>query len=338
MAQHEDNPPNPYLATRVEYLEEAPEQRLEIYEEEARSIVSHNQSDDLPFAHSVNPYRGCIHACAYCYARPTHQYLGFGAGTDFDRKIVVKRNAPQLLRAHFLKASWQGDAVMFSGVTDCYQPIEHRYRLTRQCLEVCAEFHNPVMIVTKGALVARDVDVLKTLSERAMTSVCFSLATTHEDTLKTLEPWASSAARRLDAMKTLSLAGVRTGVLVSPIIPGLTDSEVVRVLEAARDHGARDAFMTLLRLPGEVAEVFSARVTTAWPERGPKLLRLLTESRDGAVDQRRFGDRMKGEGPRWEITRQLFVNARERLGFERERPWHEAPRTFRRPVVQGSLF
>ena len=206
-----DNPPNPWSSTHVEYLDEPPPARLEVFHDHARSILARNDSPDIPFRWSLNPYRGCMHACAYCYARPSHQHLGFGAGTDFDRKIVVKVNAPELLAEAFAKPSWQGELIAFSGNTDCYQPLEASYALTRACLEVCADYRNPVGVITKSALVRRDADVLARIARdsraRAMLSIPFAR---DEDALK-IEPWAARVSRRFEALRALSDAGVPTG-------------------------------------------------------------------------------------------------------------------------------
>src|SRR5881227_73593 len=208
------NPPNPWLSTEVEYLEEIPPAELEVYEDHTREILAHNDSPDVGFSWSLNPYRGCFHACAYCYARPTHEYWGFGAGTDFDSKIVVKRNAPSLLREAFLKTSWRGELIVFSGNTDCYQPLEATYGLTRGCLEVCAEFRNPVGIITKAALVARDLELLKRLHTEAWVQVYFSIPFADNETARKVEPQAPSITKRLEAMRVLSESGIPTAISI----------------------------------------------------------------------------------------------------------------------------
>lgn len=321
----------------MEYLDEAPPARLEVFEERARSILSGNDSPDIPFRWSLNPYRGCTHACAYCYARPSHQYLGFGAGTDFDRKIVVKTNAAALLRDAFAKRSWVGEAVMFSGNTDCYQALEASYAITRACLTVCAEHRNPVCVITKSALVRRDADLLARLARESRARVYLSIPFARDEDAMKIEPWAARVSRRFEALRALSDAGVPTGVSVSPVIPGLNDHDVPEVLERARDAGATSAFMIALRLPGEVDEVFRARLESEFPDRARRVISQLVDIRRGRTDERAFGARMRGEGARWEIVRQLFHATVKRLGMNHEEPV-EGPSAFRRPTAQGSLF
>jgi DNA repair photolyase len=240
------NPPNPWDSLHAEWLGEPPAAELQVFEEEARSIIAENDSPDVGFRFSVNPYRGCFHACAYCYARPTHQYLGWGAGTDFDRKIVAKTNAPELLRRELARRSWRGDTLVFSGVTDCYQPLEAVYGLTRRCLETCLEFRNPVGVVTKGALVRRDADLLGALAREADATVYVSIPFADAETARAVEPNVAAPDQRLEAIAALSAAGVPTGVAVAPVIPGLTDSDIPRILARARAAGATKAFLTLL--------------------------------------------------------------------------------------------
>ncbi|MEZ4391389.1 MAG: PA0069 family radical SAM protein [Polyangiales bacterium] len=332
-----ENPPNPWHGTHVEYLDAPPPARLEVFEDHARSILARNDSPDIPFRWSLNPYRGCMHACAYCYARPSHQHLGFGAGTDFDRKIVVKRDAPALLREAFAKRSWVGEAVMFSGNTDCYQPLEASYGLTRACLEVCAEHRNPVCVITKSALVRRDADVLAKLARESRARVIFSVPFARDEDALKIEPWAARVSRRFEAMRALSDAGVPVGVSVSPVIPGLNDHDIAEVLERAAAAGASSAFMIALRLPGEVREVFQARLAEAFPDRAARVMSQLVDIRRGRTDEARFGARMRGEGARWEIVRQLFHTTARRLGLDGPSEI-EAPGAFKRPSAQGELF
>ena len=323
------NPPNPWLTTHVEYLGEPPPAALEVFEEDARSVVASNDSPDLPFNYSVNPYRGCYHGCAYCYARPTHQYLGWGAGTDFERKIVVKRNAPALLRQFLARPKWNGELLAFSGVTDCYQPLEASYRLTRGCLEACVDFANPVGIVTKGPLVARDIDVLAALSRRASVTVTISVPFIDDEMGRRIEPYVARASRRLEALAELSAAGIRTGLSISPVIPGLNDSQIPQILARARECGASSAFMTLLRLPAEVLPVFDARLKEAEPLRHGHVLSAIRDVRRGRLNSGEFGDRMSGHGPRWQAIEQLFRTHARRLGFETDPPQRPAEATMR---------
>ncbi len=315
-----DNPPNPYISRETEWLEPPPVARLEVYEDSSRSILSTNDSPDLPFKWSVNPYRGCQHACSYCYARRTHEYLGFGAGTDFDTKLVVKQDAPQLLRAAFESPKWKGESVMFSGVTDCYQPLEAAYRITRQCLEVCVEFGNPAAVVTKGFLVVRDADLLARLNEKAAAHVWISIPFADASVCKLFEPQAPPPERRFEAVRRLREAGVPVGVFVSPVIPGLTDHEIPAILEQAAEAGAQFASFTALRLPGSVADVFIRRLRTAMPLRADRVLNRLRDIHGGKLNDSRFGHRMRGEGAYWETVRKLFAISKKRFGLDRSDP------------------
>lgn len=330
------NPPNPWASSEVEWLEEPPAAKLEVFEESARTIIADNDSPDIPFKHSINPYRGCIHGCAYCYARPTHQYLGYGAGTDFDRKIVVKVNAAELLTEAFAKKSWAGDSLMFSGVTDCYQPLEASYKITRACLEVCAAHRNPVFIVTKGALVQRDIDVLQELTRTACAMVFVSIPFAEDAMGRLIEPWASTIPRRFETLRALAKGGVKCGVSVSPIIPGLNEEDIPKVLKRAREAGATRAFMTLLRLPREVLPVFTERIEEALPDRAKHIQSAVMDVRGGSMNNSTFGKRMSGQGARWQAARDLFEITRRALGYEQGEI--EVPNTFKRPSRQGSLF
>jgi DNA repair photolyase len=335
------NPPNPWESAHVEYLGEPPEARLEVFEEEARSILAENESPDVGFRWSLNPYRGCFHACGYCYARTSHEYLGFGAGTDFDRKIVVKVNAPELLRAQISRRSWKGETIIFSGNTDCYQPVEAVYELTRRCLEICAEFRNPVAIITKGALVRREVDLLARMSREASASVSLSIPFSDDAMSRAIEPNASLPSQRFETLRILSEAGIRTGVGVAPVIPGLNDSQISAVLERARSSGATSAFLTLVRLAGQTLPVFRERLGRAFPDRARKVWSAIQQTRGGKFNESQFGLRMHGVGPRWEAIRNLFDVECRRLGFNEERVGEEGEEeetTFRRPGTQWDLF
>lgn len=333
-----DNPPNPWSSTYVEWLEEPPNATVSFYEEEAKSILSENDSPDIPFRWSLNPYRGCLHACAYCYARPSHQYWGFGAGSDFDRKIVVKKNAPEMLRKQLMRPSWTGERIAFSGNTDCYQPVEASYALTRRCLEVCLEFRQPVSIITKSSLVRRDVDLLADLGRHARCSVMVSVAFANDDTARKMEPYASRPSSRFEVMRRLADAGVRTGVIVAPIIPGLNETDIPELLQRARDAGAMRASMTMLRLPKEVLPVFDARLEQAFPERAQKVRNAVLEMRSGRMNVSGFGARMTGQGARWEAILRLFDLHCKRLGLDHGEAEADGATTFRRPTKQGTLF
>ena len=326
------NPPNPWESASVEWLGPPPPARLRVYQDATREILSRNDSPDVPFEWSVNPYRGCAHACAYCYARPTHEYLGFGAGTDFETRIAVKLRAPELLRAAFDRPSWRGDGVTFSGATDPYQPLEASYRLTRRCLEVCAEYHNPAAVVTKAPLVERDLDVLAALGSVARVHVTISLPFLDPELARALEPWAASPARRLATVERLSRAGIPVGVNVAPVIPGLNDEEIPRLLAAAAGAGARRAGWLLLRLPGSVKSVFEDRLRAALPGRAGRILLRIRETRQGRLSDHRFGVRGRGEGSLAQAIAALFEITARRLGLETAACGAEPPTPFRRPA------
>ncbi len=284
----------------------------------SRSIIARNDSPDIAFDASINPYRGCEHGCSYCYARPTHEYLGFSAGLDFETKILVKHDAAQLLRAALMKPRWVPVPLHISGVTDCYQPVERRLRLTRSCLEVLAEFRNPVSIITKNKLVARDADLLAFLATFNASVVFISITTLSPTLGRTLEPRASLPSQRLAAIEALASAGVPTGVMVAPVIPGLNDHEIPAILDAAAKAGARHAGTTLLRLPLSVAPLFEDWLERHAPGQKDKVLERIRSMRNGRLNDPRFGNRMRGEGPLSDAIRSLFKAGCQRAGLNRE--------------------
>ena len=315
------NPPNPFASTRVEYDEElVPDAGYTLLDDASKSILSKNSSPDIGFTYSVNPYRGCMHACAYCYARPGHEYLGMGAGTDFDRKIVVKREAPRLLREALSKRSWKRERVIFSGVTDCYQAVEKELRITRECLEICAEFRTPVGLISKSALVERDIDVFLELQKRAGFHVSVSLPFFDAELARALEPYAPSPERRLRTVERLVAAGLDVSVNVAPLIPGVSESEYARVLHGAHQAGARSASGILLRLPGSVAAVFETRIREALPGRAEKILRRLREAHGGSLYRSDWGTRHRGGGNYAGMLFSLFEAKARELGLE---PHHD---------------
>jgi len=333
MARVTSNPPNRFGEHHVQWLEHPPRARLQVSEDHSREILARNDSPDVGFTWSVNPYRGCTHGCAYCYARNFHEYLGMGAGTDFESRILVKPRAPELLERAFRRPSWRGELVAFSGVTDCYQPLERRYRLTRGCLEVCRDFRNPASIVTRSDLVERDLDVLVQLHAVTRVTVAFSIPILDPRACRAIEPGAPDPVHRLRAMGALSREGIPVGVLIAPMIPGLTDREVPHILQAAREAGARAAELFLLRLPGAVAEVFEERLRAVMPERAPAVLARLRRLRG---ERRGDWDRNRGQGEEWQAIEGLFHLWRARLGYEGFPPG-PPPQSFRRPPEGGQL-
>src|SRR2546427_11701583 len=335
------NPPNPWLTQSIEWIGEPPPAKIEVFEEtETRTIISRNDSPDVAFDYSINCYRGCIHGCTYCFSRPTHEYLDFGAGTDFERKIVVKVRAAELLRHELMKPSWKGDEIVFSFTSDPYIPLEANYKLTRRCLEVCAEFRNPVGIVTKSALIRRDVDVLQQLSSEASVGVFFSIPFADYEIARAVEPFAPSPNARFEAMKTLAAAGIAVGIGIAPTIPGLS-SDIPELLQRAKDCGATKAFINMLRLPGSVAPYFEQRLREKLPTKADRVLNRIRDARGGKLNSSVFHDRMHGQGQYWDAQAKLFSVYTKRFGFNEHRvgsDHHSRANTFRRPTAQGSLF
>jgi len=315
------NPPNRFEPLNLEADPDdfeahgSPAAKTTYYLDSTRKILSKNDSPDVPFTHGLNPYRGCEHGCVYCYARPTHEYLGFSAGLDFESKIIVKPDAPELLAKTFRSASWQPQVIALSGNTDCYQPLERRLRLTRRCLEVFLRYRNPVGIITKGALVMRDVDILQELAARDLVTVTISLTTMDPALAQRMEPRAAAPPRRFEAIAALAAAGVPVCVNVAPVIPGLNDREIPALLKAAADAGARHAAYILLRLPHSVKDLFRAWLEKHYPERTAKVLHAIMDTRAGRLSDPCFGSRMHGEGERAEAAIRLFRLACAKYGL-----------------------
>jgi DNA repair photolyase len=310
-----------------------------VFRDTTRSVVSRNTSPDIPFEVSLNPYRGCEHGCAYCYARPTHEYLGLSAGLDFERLLFAKPDAAALLAAELAKPSWRPRHLALSGVTDPYQPIERRLRISRGCLEVLAAHRQPVGVITKNALVTRDLDLLAELAHYGAARVAVSITTLDEDLRRRLEPRTSTAEARLGAIRSLADAGIPVGVNVAPVIPGLNDHEVPAILRAAADHGAQGAAWVLLRLPGAVEPIFVAWLREQAPLRAERVLARVRETRGGALSDARFGHRMRGQGTYADQLKRLFEVQRRRAGLDR--PWPPlATEHFRVPgrTTQARLF
>ncbi|MEO7427018.1 MAG: PA0069 family radical SAM protein [Fibrobacteria bacterium] len=315
--RQEVNPDNRFVSLQVQWEAgvELP-QTLRIHPETARSILSENSSPDIPFRFSLNPYRGCAHACAYCYARPTHEYLGLGAGTDFDTQIYAKTNAAELLRKRLASKSWVREPITFSGVTDCYQPAEAKLKLTRACLEACVEYRNPVSVITKSTLVTRDLDVLTELDRVAGPGVILSIPFADEKTARLIEPFAPPPELRFRTLEKLSRAGLRTGISLGPVIPGLNDSDIPALLTRAKASGAAFAFYVMLRLPGNVREVFLDRIKTHLPDKAGKIEHHIRQVRGGALYETDFRHRMSGTGAMATMVDRLFRIHARKLGLE----------------------
>jgi DNA repair photolyase len=290
-----------------------------VTEERAKSIIARNDSPDIPFTQSINPYRGCEHGCVYCYARPSHAFLNLSPGLDFETRLFAKVNAAELLRAELARPGYVCDPISLGANTDPYQPIEREYRITRSVLEVLAAHDHPLTIVTKNALVERDADILAPMAKKGLAKVFLSIATLDHDIARHMEPRASAPARRVEAIRRLAAAGIPTGVVVAPVVPFLTDHDIERVLAAAAEAGATAAGYVLLRLPFEVKELFEAWLEKRFPLRAAHVMSRVREMRDGRANDPEFGRRMKGTGRFAELLAQRFARACSRLGLDRDR-------------------
>ena len=336
------NPPNRF--DRLHYepdpenTEERPGPATQFLRDSSRSIIAYNDSPDVGFDASINPYRGCEHGCIYCYARPTHEFLGFSAGLDFETKILVKEDAPELLRKELSSKKWRPQVLGISGVTDPYQPIERRLQLTRRCLEVLVEFRNPVAIITKNHLVARDKDLLGELARHGAAGVFLSITTLDADLARKMEPRTSHPQGRLDAIRELTEAGIPTGVMTAPVIPGLTDHELPALLDAAAKAGARYAGYTMLRLPNAVSGLFENWLAQHFPEKKDKVLGRIREIRGGRLNDPNFNSRMRGEGIFAQVIKELYALGCRNAGIGKRGP-DLSTAAFRRPIgQQGLLF
>jgi DNA repair photolyase len=321
-----------------DYLESLGRPRTEYLPDQSRSIIAENDSPDVGFVASLNPYRGCEHGCIYCYARPTHEFLGYSAGLDFETKILVKHHAPELLRKELSSPRWQPRALGLSGVTDPYQPLERKLELTRRCLAVLAEFRQAVTIITKNRLVTRDIDLLRELARHGAAGVFVSITSLDPELIGRLEPRTTRPSGRLEAIAALADAGIPVGVMVAPVIPGLTEHEMPAILKAAAQAGARSAGYTLVRLPMAVAGLFQDWLEAHFPDRKDKILGRIRAARNGRLNDARFGVRMSGEGHQAELITRLFQTASRRAGLNKH-PWPVSTAAFRRPGPQQlSLF
>src|SRR5258706_106013 len=338
-----NNPPNRFEKIELERdadwdPEEDPLARTTFLKDHSSTVITYNNSPDVGFEASINPYRGCEHGCIYCYARPTHEYLGFSAGIDFETKIMVKQDAPGLLREELSSPRWTPKVIAMSGVTGCYQPVERRLKLTRGCLEVLVEFRNPVIIITKNNLVTRDLDLLGELAASQAAAVFISVTTLDVELKKLMEPRTSPPAARLAAIRALATAGIPTGVLVAPVLPGLTDHEMPSIIAAAVDAGAKFAGYVTLRLPYAVAPLFEQWLTRHLPEKKDKVLNRIRALREGKLNDSQFGSRMRGQGIFADQIEALFDVACRKAGIHGKSP-RLSTAAFRPPTgKQLSLF
>ncbi|MDN4166159.1 PA0069 family radical SAM protein [Cytophagales bacterium LB-30] len=303
--------------------------RTMVFYEHPKKIINATDSPDMPQMYSINPYQGCEHGCIYCYARPTHEYWGFSAGLDFESKIVVKANAPQVLEASLLARNWKGEPVTLSGNTDCYQPLERKLEITRKLLLILQKYRNPVGIITKNALVTRDIDILKEMAQDGLAHVYLSVTTLDESLRQVLEPRTATSTMRLQTIQRLTEAGIPTGVMIAPIIPGLTDHEIPKIMQKVAEAGALTAGYTVVRLNGANGELFKDWVSKNFPNRAEKIWNQIAEIHGGEVSDSQFGRRMRGEGPIAEAINQLFKKAKSKYMHGREMPPY-AQNTFRK--------
>jgi DNA repair photolyase len=317
-----------------ESLADLPALKTEVFTETPKTIVTRNDSPDISFDRSINPYRGCEHGCVYCYARPSHAYMGLSAGRDFESKIFIKPNAAALLREEFTAPTYKPMTIALGANTDCYQPLERDYRITRSVIEVMVEFKHPFGIVTKSHLVTRDIDLLAPAAEKELVKVAVSLTSLDGKLARSMEPRAAAPHRRLATIEALAKAGIRTVVMIGPIIPGLNDSEIENILKSARNAGAKEAGYTMLRLPFEVKDIFKDWLEREYPDKAAKVMSLVRSVRGGKDNDSTFGMRQVGSGPyAWQIGRR-FQLASQRLGLNVDRLKLRTD-LFKRPVQVG---
>ncbi|RMF56670.1 MAG: PA0069 family radical SAM protein [Calditrichaeota bacterium] len=339
------NPPNRFDKITIEINEAFEEEGVmsvgphtQFYEDKSKTIITYNKSPDVRFDASINIYRGCEHGCIYCYARPTHEYLGLSIGLDFESKIFVKKDAPGLLAQELSAKKWEPQILGISGVTDAYQPVERSLQLTRQCLQVLKEFRNPVTIITKNFLITRDIDILSSLAKHQAVSVCISICTLDNELVAKLEPRTSRPEKRLKAIRMLSEAGIPVGVLVAPVIPGLTDHEIPEILRRAAGEGAHFASYTLIRLPYGVKKLFVEWLEKQFPHRAGKILSRISSIRGGKLNESQFHERMGGRGEFAEQIRQLFRAACNKYHLSLQAPSLSTKAYRRTRVTQLNLF
>ncbi len=284
--------------------------KTQVFYESPVNIISKNSSDDLGFSKSINPYQGCEHGCIYCYARNSHEYWGFNSGIDFESKIIVKQDAPVLLERKFLSKSWKPEVIALSGNTDCYQPLERKYKITRKLLKVFEKYRNPVGIITKNSLITRDIDVLSKLAKENLVHVIISLTTLNEDLRRIMEPRTATGNQRLKTIEELTEAGIPVGVMTAPIIPGLNDEEIPELLRNAANHGAVSASYTVVRLNGEIGNLFRDWLVKNFPDRSEKVIHQIEELHGGQINDTEWGRRLKGDGNFASMIEQLFKKSR----------------------------
>ncbi len=338
------NPENRFehikIETDADWVEDEPERKIptEYFVDRSKTILAKNDSPDLSFTYSLNPYRGCEHGCIYCYARPTHEYFGLSAGLDFETKIMVKLDAPELLEEQLRKKSWVPQVVAFSGNTDCYQPAEKELRITRRCLEVFLKFRNPVGVITKNALILRDLDILKEMAKYNLVMATISVTTLDNHLARKMEPRTAAPAKRLETLEQLVAAGIPTNVNVAPVIPGLTDHEMPAILKAATARGVKHAAYILLRLPYSVKELFYNWLNQHYPDRAKKVLHSVQDTRAGRLNDPRFSTRFSGEGVRAEAIARMFKLCCRKYGLNQERVVLSTEHFRRVMGRQGELF
>jgi len=305
---------NQYTTDHIEGLDEEllESPQTQIFHETPKKIVNKVNSPDLNFGYSMNPYQGCEHGCIYCYARNTHEYYGFSAGLDFETKIIIKQNAPDLLEKHLLQPAWQAVPIMLSGNTDCYQPQEKKFQITRKMLEVLLRYRHPVGIITKNALIQRDIDLLKELANDRLVNVMISITTLNEELRRQMEPRTASAVKRLQTIEALAKEGIPVGVMNAPVIPGLNHHEIPNILKAASDHGATACGMTVVRLNGSISKIFEDWLRKNFPDRFEKVWNQISELHGGNVNDSVFGRRLSGDGNIASAIQQLYQIAKKK--------------------------
>lgn len=324
----QSNPPNPFskLTSGIDHIEGVDEAwndgegKVEIFYESAKNVISKNNSEDIGFEYSINPYQGCEHGCVYCYARNSHTYWGFSAGLDFETKLIVKKDVAKKFEERILNKNWKVKPILLSGNTDCYQPIEAKYELTRQLLEVALKYQQPINIITKNTLVIRDVDLLSQLATKSLVHVCFSITSTDEVLRRKLEPRTASFKKKMEAIQLLSRAGVPVSVMNSPIIPGLNDHDMANVISASADAGAMGINYSVVRLNGQIGKIFQEWIEEAYPDKAAKVLSQIKEMHGGKVNDSEFGRRMSGEGNFAIMIQQLFEKSKQRYFADRSMP------------------